>query len=593
MIERRNVPSEDPGRHPRQIDRKNYATHKKVREQVEGEFLREVPEVIGARQEFNNDIQRYWDVWDARHNDTSRLYEGQSDLYMPQAKKIVETLVEQVSENLFPKTGIIDIKTNDEGLEIFTEHLYRLFTHYVEQAEMELQVAPLIRQALIAGFSPVKTEWMTRHLEDYSLQPQLTDAEAKAGGGQVFGPSPNQVFMYDGPTFQVVDLTRWYIWPTTVQNMSEAHMIFELVPKKFRDLKEMERMGIFWNVDRLKKIGQEGHAGDVESQRRERVERHGLSLDQEKKRKKGIYEITEIWTWMPLPSTNGREVPVQIVSYGNHVLLVRQNPFWHQRPPYLGWRVRSTIDNFYGQGIIQMLEHPQYAHNALINLMLDNAYWQNAPMMAVHSQRLMRDPESLTIAPQQIVETAADPQGIVDWWRPPDTINNTFFAANSISGAMQDQAGTPPIIQGNLGSRDTTATQARILEGGASAGVRAMTRSLELQVMSPWLKRTHRLNQQFMAMRKQADISKMDPLQIPYEVLASDHLMRWLTSSQALQRAQEQQVQTQLQLPGGQQPQQAQQAPPGPASGANNAPPAQQQASMQGAEGGQFGGLGL
>jgi hypothetical protein len=547
MIELMNVAPDGERFHPG-IDRKNYATHKRVVDQVVHEILREQPEIMSRRSELNRDWVRYWDISHGRHNDYSRVYEGQSDLYMPRASDAMETLVEQTGENLFPRSELMDIVINDPDLQQYEEHFYELILHDIEQAQVELQIHPLIRQGLVCGVSPVKTEWKTVEMEQFVPRPSLPQSVATVVGEQIALPEPERIFLHDGPTFNVVDLARWYIWPSTVQNVWEAWQVFETVDKTFRELKSMEAQGKLYKVDRVKDMGLPKE-GTISSDRDERLEHSGLTIETEKKRKAGIYELKQTWCNLRLPNRKG-EVPCEVLSYGNEVLLVRQNPFWDQLPPYLVWRPKAEHDNFYGRSRMALLEHPQYMFNATLNLAVDNVLQINSPMLAVWEAQLGMEIGDIKYSPAAAFPTSGPPQEVMHWHRPPDVVNSTFFMSSSIGTAIEDFMGAPPILQGNLGNKEKTAAEARILEGGASSGVRALTRSLELMVMNPLLRRFLMRTQQFRSVNRQEQITKLAGIEIPIEALTADVNMRWHSSTQAVQRAQEAQISQELALSG-------------------------------------------
>lgn len=76
------------------------------------------------------------------------------------------------------------------------------------------------------------------------------------------------------------------------------------------------------------------------------------------------------------------------VVCADHVLSIRQNPFFHQDFPYLVWRVIDVQDQFYGQGLVESVEHHQYALNALLNQSLDAVVFQTNHIVVVNTAQL-------------------------------------------------------------------------------------------------------------------------------------------------------------------------------------------------------------
>lgn len=548
MIENFNEPLEEGADFGNMIDRKNYAGQKTIREWVVDNVIRPMDRAKNDRSKKEESLKRYWDVWNHRQTENSRMYEGQSDVYIPMAHKVIETLVEQINENAFPRNSIIETKQVDplDEAEMRAAKAWRTnLQHDIEEMQFEDENELLVRQALVCGASPVKLEWRTVWHKPYKPTPFLDPQAESITGEQIVLPQQEKQVLYNGPWLRVVDLLRFYMWPTTAKRMFDVKIFAEKMDKSKGWLKREQRAGRAWGVKQLI----DGIMSDLDSSntnRDDRAVRSGFTHDMHEKSKLGIFEMTEYWATVPLPG-RPEGVPCQIRAVGHHVLTVRQNPFWHQLPPYFLYTIMGKFDDVYAKGKIEAIEHAQYALNATFNLKLDNLYWRNSPMMAINSARVPAGAQNITIAPQQVLHLDSNPNDVVAWYQPPDSSFSSNQTTNELSGLIQDIPGAPPIVQGKLGSKDLTATQSRILQGGATTSLRHLTRKLNKGVLTPLVKRMHALIQQFRSQEEFSEIARDPEVKLlPPEVVLRDFGIEWRLGTEALEAAQAQQVADQM-----------------------------------------------
>lgn len=539
------------GKIPKFIDDTNYADDDTVVARVRDEVLTLLPQVRSQRLKIQELWERYYQVWAAKHK--FRLYEGRSDLYFPIARKIVEQHVAGIKMQVFPATDAFWVAPSEaprlpeeeQMLALQSRSIAATMRHDIEQARVERWLDMFIRQGLIYGTSVVKSFWHAKTTRNYRLRrKKLPD-----GSGYVNMVDEEDLILYEGPTFKVVNLLDWYIHPITCTDIEEARMIFEDMAVDLNHLKSMEEEGVYYGVDRLLKRQEQGGANDQskatgEAYKDMKLSSYGVTVGQIKEEKKHAWKLTEIWCQFALKE-DGPECACKIVVADDIVLEVRQNPFYRQRPPYRAWKVIDLQDVFYGQGLIESIEHQQYALNAMLNQTLDAVIFQTNHIIVVNTSLLAQAPETLRIAPRAVWKTSANPNEVVAIVRPPDNSQAAFNTANLLASTMQDTAGMPPVMQGKMASKEATAEEIKQVSAGGQTGQSSIIKNLEAQVMSPLMHDWYALEQQFRPTSTMIKVSGLPNVNVDPNALTLDWQFRWMVSSQvppmvAMQQASEQ-----------------------------------------------------
>lgn len=522
------------GRAPNLVDDTNYALDPEIASRAKIEIIDLLPRIKDQRRLLESMWERFEKVWSAKQD--IRLYEGRSDLYFPIGRKVVETQVAHTKAQLFPTADSFYIEPSpDDPVSIMAApRIARIMRHDVEQAKVERYLDLFLRQMFIYGPTIVKFFWKTVKSTNYRLRAMPETGPLAEPGAMLYQPVAEEVLLYEGPTFQVVDLFRWYIHPITVQDIDDAQIIFEEADVTRGFLQSMEDEEVYAGVDRVLNREQEGIAaanGGADESRNARLSPYGLSIGQIKPSKRNEWRLTEVWAKFDLYG-DGYEMPVKITVVDDIIIEIRQNPFWHQRFPYRAVKYIDTFDNFYGQGLIESLEHQQYALNALTNQAIDAVIFQTNHIIAVNTAALDQDVSTLRIAPRAIWKVIGSPKDAIEVIRPPDNSQAAFATAQLIAGMMQDTANAPPVMQGKMSSKEMTAFENATLMQGAQTGVMGTIRNVESSVLSPMLQYWYMMEQQFRAFESYIKIAGMPPIPMSSQDLVGDYSFRWMVSSQ-------------------------------------------------------------
>lgn len=522
--------AEGQGIEPDLIDPQNYARKGSVVRRVREEVLSKLDMIRSERQTWNSRAENFYKVWAGEH--TIRYYSGESDLRIQIVRDIVDTLISQTRSQIFPNSQFVFIEpTNpfDELSKALKPAAQIVLEHDVEQARVRTQIDKMLTDIFVYGVGIVKTRWKMQLAKKY--KPSLRE------GTRIVDSQTSRIF--EGPTFKVVDPLRWYIAPLTAESIEDAEMIFEDLDVDWMHLKSMEKRKIYWKVDRLKQERARGAdnatARDINADRDARLSQRGHNT-QTGAEFSNRYSLTEIWAKFDLYG-DGNYIPCKIVVSGDTVLEVRQNPFYHQQPPYLAGQMVDMRDDFMGQGIVQLLEPFQYAIEAMINQGLDAANFHLNHIIIANINALAGDPQNLTIAPRAVWPVTDDPGKAIEVVRPDDTSQTAFASAAHLIGLVRDIGNTPPILQGNTGATDS-ATEAAEIAANASAPLAAFTDRIESQLMTPLLQRWWELEQQFRGPNSHFKITGMPTVKMNPKDFVGDYQFKWFTGPQSVQRLQ-------------------------------------------------------
>ncbi len=530
--------SDGRGPVPEQIDPTNYADQQDVLDRVDSAVTKLIEPVRQQRQMIELIWDRYYKVWAAKHE--YRLYEGRSDLYFPIARKIIETQVGNLKGQVFPSNGSFwaepddaDMEIDPQGTQDSVKRISTLISFDVAQAKVNRWLDLFLRQGLMYGCSPVKIFWKSHQSTNYKRRmksPQELQDSAIAGDQEKTVVGPSVVTLYEGPTFKVVNLLDWYVYPITSMDIDDAEMVFEDIIVDWQHLQAMKEEGLYLNVDELEEVDtlRPAHGNQSETHKNIRLQSLGITVNQVKPEKPTQWKLTEVYVKFDLYG-NGTMVPCLIVLCNDIVLSVRQNPFFHQVPPYLTWRVIDVQDQFYGQGLVESIEHHQYALNAMLNQTLDAVIFQTNHIVVVNTSLLAQAPETIRIAPRAIWKTMAKPDEVFSIIRPPDNSQAAFNTANLIAGSMQDTAGTPPVMQGKLPNKDATATEIAAVSQGAQTGQSSHVDNIEYSVMSPMLDMFYKLEVQFRPLDQLVKIAGQPAIALASQDVTLDYHFRWMT----------------------------------------------------------------
>lgn len=480
-------------------------------------------------------------------HDTNQKYIGRSKVYVPSYLQARTTMVSAISRGLFPSDDYMDVKIRKEGkLEAAAGAKNYIKYEWDKVARLRTAMKPFASQFIDYGLSFAKA-W-------YEKPKKLT--KARLGQGQDRMPS---IKMYknarEGLRFSPRSVFFTYVWPTTIDSLDEAELVFEDIDISRLQLEALGKNGFLIDVEKVSLERNADHDSSLQQQQMETQLTSTTGMDVPVADKFGAtVTVTEAWLCLPLPAsayegdeTVGEPVPARVIFAGDVILSVTRNPFWHQSPPYLMHRMRTFPGSLYPQGVGHATRFLQYLVNDFTNQLNDNGTYALNPMAKVNIE-LLQGP--LPGFRPGVVIPVRDPKAI-EFDRPPvEQLHYGQMLVQMYMSMLQDTSGAPAILQGVGGSKGgaKTATGSQILQGNALNPLQDMTEDMEVNVMVPLMEMTMGYGNQF---RTEDVLDELagEQINVGLKDIAGDFVYTYLASSQAANQQQRaQQAMTLLQI---------------------------------------------
>jgi hypothetical protein len=530
---------------PKLFSPKNYAEMEQFAQGLSNDLMPLLQWVRQDRQTLEEEWRAIRRMEMLTHDEGQR-YKGRSNAYLPVYTRALQTQLSQLSRGLFPSDEYLDVVAGDisnpEAGKPLKSYIQWEFESVANlKHHMRLALRPYLNYGLMImkhWYSKEK-KTMGKRVKEADLLSARFDNKNYCEGFRVSARNP----------------FHWYVYPTTINSLDEARLIFEDMDVSVDYARKMGHEGRWHNVELAINGGSAVNEADVNEL--EQLSFTGQTRPSEAPGKHGRRQsirVTEVWTFMALPDKDayvenelpGSEVPVKIVLAGDVVLSVTRNPFFHQRAPYEAARMNAEPGQFYGYGAGRVVRYLQYLSNDFANQTNDVGVYGLNPIVKVNPSYLTGPLKPIAPGVQWLM---TDVKEGVAFERPPvEIVQYGQTLMQSFIGMAQDFGGAPPVLQGlGGGSKGAkTATGQQILQRNATTPLQDEVENIETDVMIPLMRAAWYNAQQF----READVlARVDGglQKIPLEALfVEDPDFRWLASNQAANQQQRAQAGMQL-----------------------------------------------
>lgn len=311
-------------------------------------------------------------------------------------------------------------------------------------------------QALICGMSVRKNGWLYREgtVREQRMVPQVLETPF---GSRVEVPRLSVVerkgAVRDDPFSEIVNVEDFF-WHEAAKSLSDAIRVTHRCFYSFEALKDMERAGVYQNVDALKES-------------RDQASGDRFSDVHQRDRAKDLIEVLECWI------DHGRRV----VTIGNRnvVLRDRENPFWFDKldHPY-PFTVASAVPDLFvvpGISIVEQIMDIQELIWTLTNQSIDNLQLLSNAIVLIKDS--VDDPDAFEWAPgaRWIVEDPSQVSTLQPSFSPVEASGNWLMR---LKDDLQNIPGAAPTLMGQVDPSAQTATEVSLTTSLAQRRVLAM-----------------------------------------------------------------------------------------------------------------------
>lgn len=536
--------AEEPGNLPTLPPLKNFASNAGVVEYIRSAIA---PLMRWCRDN-RRALEEEWhaiDRMELMQHDEGQSYTGRSNVYVPGYLRALSTLTSALSRGLFPSDDFIEVTSRegraDAAAEIATKRLIQW--DLMENAQIRRFLKPALKSHQSLGNGVVKYWYHKPPKGGFktgrrNLLRQLQATEVGFG-------DYNQSYC-EGTRVSARSMYNVFVYPVTAESQDDLTLVFEDVDVSADFLREREHLKQWENVQEALERG--AHSDNQNTQ--QTLTDANVGTDPVQAANSNMtrrYRIQDIYTYMVLPRTEylpdedpALPLPAHIVMCGDVILLAKRNENWHQQIPYRFIRQNVTPGMFYGYGAGRAGRGLQYLANDFTNQANDVATYCLNPMWIIDETYL---PGPLSPIKPGGAWSTTDINKAIKSERPPvELINPAMMMKQDALGQLQDMTGAPAILQGlNAGKGAKTATSSQILQANATGPLQDQVEDIEYDLLIPLMLGTWKNNMQW---REQAVMLRVggEAIQVTLQDIAINAEMRWLASSQIVNKQQRAQM---------------------------------------------------
>jgi hypothetical protein len=451
-----------------------------------------VLEDFDIAQTMRSEFEQKWTRWYRayRNDPAQRKYAGRSNLAIPECYRVVEVLHARTKQTMFSSDRWFRVQPNQAEDAARSEDVEAILRWETGRTSFKRDFDDFAKQAGIFGTSFAKVFW------DHDIRRRVRKTRNKIG-------EVSREYYQDtvtcGPRFKMLFLEDIYVPTNNVTCIQDQPFVIERCNVSEPYLRTMEEAGIYENVDDILPIETSEYEDDLSSSLRTARSNiigsfdSGSTASQFDSVKR--VEILERWGEFDLEG-DGRMVECVIVIANRRVVLrVEENPFDHQRRPYVHSRYTPVPGEFYGTGIIEPIEDLWYEENDNRNQAMDfktmalNPGWLAGAAAGVNTKTWVMRPGAVwNVGNVQQVKPIEIPQGAAYLAFQMDSIIRTN---------IQDATGASSLLAGTDPGRIEKATVFTGLVEEANVRLRGVVEGLQNDALTPALQMMWSLEQQF------------------------------------------------------------------------------------------------
>ncbi|PLR84652.1 hypothetical protein CVD25_01050 [Bacillus canaveralius] len=311
---------------------------------------------------------------------------------------------------------------------------------------------------------------------DGSLQ-YLTDEEGEPI--QELQPVKMNIVAHDDPEVKFLDLFLFFTDPHS-EDIDDARYCGHIEYMTKEELQNLEKMELGHKFD-WDEISNEDKLNDSKNQRMSSV---GLpSASTSINSEDALYEVIHYWE---------DDKKVMIINR-TYVAFEGENPFWHKKKPYVKDVYTEVPGEFYGMGVVEIMEDLQDELNTERNMRIDYRAFSLRRMFKVRRGSDISRSE-LKWRPGGIINV--DNMDDVQEFKVEAGIGASFGQEDMIKQDMKDASGAHDVVMGTANTSET-ATTTMTKDNNASVRFKHIISSIENRLLTGIARHIIQLNQQF------------------------------------------------------------------------------------------------
>ncbi len=485
-------------------------------------------------------------------HDEGQRYKGRSNAYLPVYARARKTLTSQLSKSLFPSDDYMDVVDRENGENEQAKAVKAVVQYEFEtSAKIRAVIKPFLGQFVDFGFGVIK-RW-------YRTDKVVKMKRSKVSRG---GMPPSEVTYDEGFTLSNRSAFNVVVYPEWAESKRDLQM-------------EAERLDIPMSYVQLMinaKRWENGIEALSTGSSTDNFDWHNQETLSDVAKIPGVTDFrndvnnvvssvigVEVWCRLVLPAAQyapeedkTQPIPARVMFINGVPVQCRRNNFNDQESPLEYARDNIIAGSFYGNGAGRLVRFLQYLANDFANQTNDVGIYGLNPITLVNTNYFSG---AMTNLRPGVTYRTRDVDKAMKFVKPDvEIVQYGQTLLNQIVTMAQDGSGAPPVLQGSKAA--STATGSQLLQQNAQSPLQDTVEDIEAQVMVPLMHAAWSLAVQYRSkplLRKMLGEPSTDPTtgapvppqMEPVSILPADinidPEMRFLASSQAVNRQQRQQ----------------------------------------------------
>jgi hypothetical protein len=424
---------------------------------------------------------------------TKKIVTDRSNISIPYCFLQVETILPRIIEVLFANRPYITVMDREPSDLPGAKRMETLLDWQMnERFDIQDLFHHGIKECCIYGTAIGYTGWKWEQREVIKKQqvpvtepdpltgaemPMLDDMEQPITEWQ---PVKTNEIDYDDPEAKFIDLGLFYADPSA-EDIDDARYCGHDEFKTKDELQQMVDLGLY-KID-WKKVPKDRPRNEAKDYRMSSVGLPTNNDQVEDNDDDALYRVTHYWE-------DNKHVVILNRAY---IAADGENPFWHRRKPYRKGVYTLVPHEFYGMGIIEMMEDLQDELNTERNMRIDFRAFLLRRMFKIRRGANIKK-EQLKWRQGGYIEV--DDMDDVMEFGVSDVAGSSFAQESTIKQDMQDCSGAQDVVMGTAGNRET-ATTTMTKDANASMRFKLLISSLEKKLLVGLTRLIMQNNQQF------------------------------------------------------------------------------------------------
>ncbi len=449
---------------------------------------------------------------------TNQVVTDRSNISIPYTFVQVETILPRLVETLFAARPYVTVKDrepsdlpNAKNMEVLLDWQMN------ERFDIRDLFHNGLKEVCIYGTGIAYTgwKWEQREIIKKQLLP-VTEPDPLTGeeipvydeyGNEVTDWQPVRIneIEYDDPDPKFIDLGLFYVDPAA-EDIDDARYCGH---DEFQTKEQLQRLvdqGVY-KID-WKKVPKDRNRNEARDYRLSQV---GLPTTDDQiaeSDEDALYRVTHYWE-------DNKHVVIINRAY---IAAEGENPYWHRRKPYRKGVYMAVPHEFYGMGIVEMLEDLQDELNTERNMRIDFRAFLLRRMFKVRRGANINK-KQLKWRQGGIIEV--DDMDDVAEFGVSDMAGSSFTQETTIKQDMRDCAGAHDVVMGTSQNRET-ATTTMTKDNNASIRFKLIINSLEKKLLVGVARLIMQMNQQFIDATKWIRVNGEDGSNVPMQINPED-----------------------------------------------------------------------